>query len=478
MNRTLQLAQDKTAALEKANAILATMETEKRSAMTADEKTNFDAHMAEAAGIAATIERHEKMATSGFSNIPNDGGRSGASLEVRDNGVDKPWGPAQQANETKAQRQDRLMLGFGEYLTAVRKGTLSRMTSDGVDPRLMALNADYEKRASAAGSSEMVPSDGGFLIAPDFANEILMLVHATGLVYPRTRKLPLSEFTNAIKIPAVDEQSRKDGFRWGGVMCFWENEAQQLVGSKPTVALLEFVLTKLTGLYYATNEVLADTRLLGAIVMQAFGEEMSFKLDDGIIRGTGAGQLYGILNSPALITVAKETGQQAATIVLNNIAKMWARLWNRSRPNSVWLVNQDVEPQLNTLNMAVGTGGIPVYLPPGAGVFGPLAAPPLIGTDNATGGSSGTLYGRPVIAIEQASTLGTVGDILLVDLDQYLMAEKGGLQTASSMHVRFLTDEMTYRWIYRTSGMGWWKNPLTPSQGTNTLSPFIALAAR
>ncbi len=479
-NRLLTLKQDKTAALDAANAILAKLETEKRSAMTAEERTEFDALHQKASDIAATIVAYEKQATA-TGNIPNDGPRTGIVSDVTDNAAKRPFGPEQAANETKLQRHRRLELGFGEYLNAVRKSTTARTSGGEMDVRLLELNKAYEKRAAVAGSSESVPSDGGFLVYPDFANEILMLAHETGLIHPRTRKLPLSEFTNSIKIPAVDEQSRKDGYRWGGVQMFWENEAQQLTGSKPTISLVEMVTKKLTGLYYATDEILADSRLLGAVVMKAFSEEMGFKLDDGVIRGTGNGQLLGILNCPALITVNKEAGQAASTIVAANIQKMWGRLWNRSRPNAVWLINQDIEQQLNTLNVQGANGGIiPIYLPPGASVFGGLAGNPLAGgaTDLGTGGSSGTLLGRPVIAVEQASTLGTVGDIMLVDLDQFLMMDKGDMQTATSVHVRFLTDEQTFRWIYRVDGQPWWKTVLQPAQGSTTLSPFIALQAR
>lgn len=478
MNRILQLQQDKTAATDKANAILSLSRTENR-ALTADEQSAFDGHLVSAEQITNTIKAEERMAAiAGNAHTDGPQGR----VDVIDNNLDRPWvRKADKTNETQAERRSRVFDGFGEYLKAVQMGTISRVTGLSVDSRLMELNDSFQKRASAAGASEMVPTDGGFLIAPDFSQELLMLIHETGLVYPLTRKLPLSEFTNAIKIPAIDEQSRKDGFRFGGVQCFWENEGQQLVGSKPTFALLELITKKLTGLYYATNELLADSRLLGAVVMQAFGEEMGFKLDDGVIRGTGAGQLAGILTSPSLITVPKVSGQANATFILNNVQQMWARLWNRSRLNAVWLINQDVEPELNNLNMQTATGGttaFPVYLPPGVGTFGPLAGSPLAGTTAGFGRNGGTLYGRPVITIEQAATLGTPGDVMLVDLQQFLMIDKGPMQAASSMHVRFLTDEMTYRWIYRTDGAPWWKVPILPAQGTNTLSPFIALAQR
>ena len=237
-------------------------------------------------------------------------------------------------------------------------------------------------------------------------------------------------------------------------------------------------LKKLTGLYYTTNELLADTRVLGAFVMRAFSQELGFKLDQGVISGTGAGQLQGILNTPSLVTVAIEAGQATKTILIQNIQKMWGRMWTPSRANAVWLINQDMEQQLNQLVMTVGTsGGVPVFIPAGSGVFGAMSAPPLVSAKGLSG-IAGTLLGRPVYVVEQASTLGTLGDIMLADFQQYLMIKKDGLQTATSMHVRFLTDELAYRWVYRTDGQSWFKTPVTPYSGTNTLSPFVTLASR
>ena len=89
-----------------------------------------------------------------------------------------------------------------------------------------------------------------------------------------------------------------------------------------------------------------------------------------------------------------------------------------------------------------------------------------------------SIYGRPVVVVEQCATVGTPGDIILADYSQYVMADKGDMQSAISMHVRFLTDEATYRWIYRCDSSPTWHTPLVPFQGTNSMSPFIALATR
>ena len=111
----------------------------------------------------------------------------------------------------------------------------------------------------------------------------------------------------------------------------------------------------------------------------------------------------------------------------------------------------------------VGVGGLPAYMPPGG-----LSASPY-----------GTLKGRPVIPIEQCAALGTAGDIILADFSQYVTCTKGGIQTASSIHLNFKYDETTFRWVYRADGQPTWNAPLTPYKDTGeTQSPFVVLAAR
>lgn len=460
MNPLLQLKQNRAAALDAANAIMANAATR---ALTAQEQTDFDATMLSVDGINATMERAERLASHG--NIISDAPAAGRQpAQARENILDKPFGPEARSGESKRQRDYRIAAGMGEQLLAVRSAAFSPQSTD---PRLLELN----KRA-AAGGSEAVLSDGGFLIQPDFSEEIMDISHETGLVYTLGRYLPLSDATNAIKIPGIDEQSRADGSRWGGVRMFWENEADALISSKPKFRLIELVTKKLTGLYYATDEVIKDAAMLGATVTRAFGEEVGFKMDDSAINGDGSGKPQGILNSGALITIAKESGQAAATLVFQNVTKMWYRLTARSRGRAVWFVNQDVEQQLLQMSLAVGTGGSSVVT--GVAAAGPAIYIPAGIQGNATA----LLFGRPVIAIEQCQTLGTVGDIILADMSQWVYVDKGNPQQATSMHVRFLTDEMTFRWIYRVDGQSIWHTALTPFKGTNTQSPFVTLGAR
>ena len=89
-----------------------------------------------------------------------------------------------------------------------------------------------------------------------------------------------------------------------------------------------------------------------------------------------------------------------------------------------------------------------------------------------------TLGTLPVIPVEYCSTVGTVGDIMLVDLDQYLLVDRGQPEFASSIHVRFIQGETTFRATYEVDRQPTWRTALTPMNGNNTLSPFVALATR
>lgn len=227
---------------------------------------------------------------------------------------------------------------------------------------------------------------------------------------------------------------------------------------------MEMTLKKLAGLLYASDELLEDTTALESWAGQAFGQEFGFMLDDAILRGTGVGQPLGILNSPALVTVAAEGGQGADTIVLQNVLKMYAAFWSPGLTSAAWIINSEIMPQLAVMKLDVGTGGAPVYLPANG-----LADAPF-----------GRLFGLPMLHAEQSSALGDVGDIMLVDLKEYLVIEKGGIKTASSIHVRFDYDETAFRFVLRIDGQPIWNVPITPYKGAagSLKSPYVTLAAR
>lgn len=399
---------------------------------------------AEAVAIRADIDRHTKL---------------------RDQMRSEPVNQVDQRVDTSA----RPVASMGEHLQLVLASSSGPFaakigTSPSAAHARLQEAAEYQRiKAAATGSNVAVPSEGGYLVGEATSGEFLRNVHETGVLMSRVTRRPVPMGVSTLKFRGIDETSRADGSRLGGVQAFWDGEGDTLTGSQPKFKWVEISPKKLTGLYYATGELMRNVAGLSEDARSWFTEEMGFKIDDAIINGDGAGKPLGILNSDSLVSVSKETGQAATTVVYENIVKMYARTWVRSRPNLTWLINQDVEPQLHTMSLSVGTGGVPVYLPAGGAAGSPLAS----------------LYGRPVVAIEQAATLGTVGDLILADLTQYIVGEQGGIEVAVSEHVRFLNDEVAFRFILHIDGQPRLDSALTPFKGTgNTVSPFVALATR
>jgi len=339
----------------------------------------------------------------------------------------------------------------GEFYQAVMHAATPGRT---VDPRL--------STRAATGLSESVPSDGGFLVDTEMSNILLKNVWDSGMILPKIKKVTLSGNKNSMTFNGIDETSRVDGSRAGGILAYWLSEAGEKTPSKPKFRRISLKLNKLIGLCYATDENLDDAPALAQIIKEGFKEEFDFRLTDAIINGTGGGQPLGILSAGCMVSVGKETGQAADTIVFENINKMWSRLMARSRPNAIWVINQDCEPQLNRMSIAVGTGGVPVYMPAGGASASPYSS----------------LFGRPVVPIEHCATLGDTGDIMLCDFSKYQAIDKGGMQSDVSIHVRFIFDEQVFRFTYRFDGEPVLGSAITPFKGTNTLSHFVKLDER
>jgi len=354
-----------------------------------------------------------------------------APATAHDNKEDKPW-----KNSI-------------EFFAAVIGAGKVAMSGGDIDPRLHRL---------ASGANESIGSEGGFLVETDTSAELLKKAYTVGALASKCRQIPISTNANGTKINGVDETSRVTGSRYGGLQSYWAAEAQTVTSSFPKFRKIELNLKKLFALVYATEEQLADGPQLKQFVDEAVPAEIAFMLDAAIFSGTGAGQPLGVLTSAAFASVAKEVGQAAATVVTSNIAKMFGRMWAGSMANAEWFINQDVFQQLPQMSIS----NQPIFTPPGGFSTSPF----------------GTLLGRPINMVEQASTLGTQGDIGLLDLSQYALAIKGGVNAQSSMHVRFLFDEQVFKFTMRVDGQPMWASALTPFKGTATQSPFIFLDTR
>ncbi len=423
-----KLRQELADARAKAKAINGLAATENRS-LTDAEQAEFDAEIALCGKLQGQIASQEALL-----EIERTAPGAVASItDVHDRATDKPWG------------------SFVEQMTAVRDHANSKGTR--TDPRLY---------AAALGGNESVDSEGGFLVAPEFAPGVWQRTYDASNLASRCFDQPMTR-SNKLTVNAVDEDSRADGSRWGGIASFWLGENQPYTSSQPKFRQMELVAKKLIALTYATEEQLVDGPAFAAYVDKVVPLELAFRTDDGIYNGTGAGMPLGFMNSGALLTVSPASGETTPTLSNTDVFEMYKRMWAPSRKSAVWFINQDVEDMLWNLTRGSGTAVELLYKGPG---------------QNGNNGQYGTLMGRPVVPVEYAATLGTPGDIVFADMSQYYLARRSGVQMDTSIHVQFLTDQQAFRWKLRLDGQPAWKKPLTPKNGTNTLSPFIALGAR
>lgn len=346
---------------------------------------------------------------------------------------------------------------FAEFAQAVARAEKSPRS---VDKRLIAL----EVKAAGDGLTEGVDSEGGFLVPTEFRTMLLKLAEEKSNLMARCMDVPMQ--VGSINIPYIKGVDRSGGYIHGAIKLYWVAEEAAKDSSKPKFGQVTLNLHELVGLAYTSNQILEDSPIsLEPLLTQCFSDAFAWTMDNVLLNGTGAGQPMGILVAPCLVAITKETGQPADTILFQNIVKMESRLLPASEKTAVYLANKNTFPQLATMVIAVGTGGVPVYLP----------------ANGVAGRPYQTLMGRPLIFTEHCRKLGDKGDIYLADFSQYLLGQKKGrgIKADTSMHLKFDYDQMAFRFTFRVDGQPWLPSAVTPRYATSdTLSPFITLDTR
>ena len=435
MNKRLQaLLQRKAAAVDKMKTIRTAAGDE---IFTAEQTTAFDAARAEAEQISSAIVQEQAAIEAERTLVLPEGAR----IES---------GQPQAANDPR-----RGFAQFGDYLAAVRGASIRPAATD---ERLMigAALSSYANEATAA--------DGGYLVPPQYATEILNVINSGESVFSRVRQIPVSG--NRLVIPATEQTAHGTT----GVQAYWTAEAAAMTQSKPVIATRDIQLEELTCLVPATERLLEDSTAAGALIQMLAGEVMAFQIDNAIVAGTGTGQPQGIVAANCAVSVAKETSQVAATIVAENVLKMWTRLAPSSRSRAVWLAHTDCDLQLMQMHVKVKN----VAGSENVGGVGTPWMPP----NGLSGSPYATLLGRPIIPVESCSALGTVGDLILADLSQYIAITKGGVKADQSMHFWFDQNTRAFRFTMRVGGQPWLSAAIARKNGTSTLSHFVTLATR
>lgn len=345
---------------------------------------------------------------------------------------------------------------LGEFLCAV--GRSARRDAK-PDERLEALSVANRRNFTEAISSA-AGWTGGYLLPVGFTTAMLRDTMVTA-EYPLLRNatfVPMT--TDKMSIPVFADSSHANsplGIEWQTVA---ENEAFTQRDVK--VESRSLVCHKRGAKFYLSNELVMDggpTTL--SIIGEALRSSLLWDMEDQLWNSTAG--ITGALNCGSALEIAAETGQAAATIVTENLAKMYARMLPFRYNSAIWVSNQKCIPQLASLNVTLGATSEGVGFV--SGPRGAMLEPP------------NNLFGRPLFYSECLSTLGTSGDIVFIDPKLYAVGVRLDPVVESSIHERFGNDQVTYRVKYRAGGVPLLRETFTPANG-DTCAWLVKIATR
>lgn len=406
--------------------------------LTADERTRRDAIFAEIDTVAADISAEERLMDQErvVATVPQrQQVTPAASVTVRDRAEDDEWAGFH---------------GAADFGLAVR---MAGLPNGRVDPRLAAIGGRGGVQGAAPSNPMLEGGAEGWMVPAALSTRVFDLMLDESSLLDAMDPEPTD--SNAVDIEA-DETTP-----WGasGVRAFWRGENTAMTGTKMVPKMETVRLHELYAFVSASEELLEDAPRLENRLTVKSASAIRWKADEAVAFGTGSGQPLGFVNAGGTVTQTKESGQTAATIVTANVLKMYSRLL-ADGGSPFWLANRDTVPQIAILTI----GNQPIYTSPNSGIQG---AP------------NGSLLGLPIRYSEHAQTVGTKGDLTLVNPAGYYAAiKRGGVKFASSIHLYFDYNATAYRWTFRLGGQPYLSAPVSAAKGSNSKSHFVTLETR
>jgi HK97 family phage major capsid protein len=425
-----ELLQKRSDTLTRMRAILDLVEDEKRE-MTEDESKEYNTLDASVDKQNEAIEREKKL----------------MDMETRKEEVVNPLPFIVKKHGDKDPEKE--FKNIGEYFWAIA----ARHYDHRQDKRLDGLREKTEQREQSFGTGTM----GGFALPEQFRPEIWQVDPQQAIVRPRATVLPAGDPPDArLTMPALDQTAAQNIY--GGVIMTHGGEAITLTETDAHLKQITMEPKKIAGYIVCTSELLnnwgaASSFITGQMQKARIGME-----DYDFLRGDGINKAIGVINAPCAVNYNRAVN---SAIDMVDITGMYARLKMGGSP--VWLASQTTIPQLVTMADA-GTHSVWLASGGGTGQNGlALPMPP-------------TLMGYPVIFADRLPGLGSKGDLMLVDLNYYLIKEGSGPDVALSTELLFLSDRVVFRITWRVDGKPWLTEALGLEGSTgNTVSPFVIL---
>ena len=328
------------------------------------------------------------------------------------------------------------------------------------------LNGQKFVPVTKSGLAEAAGNTGGFMVAPQFYMNLLRLSVEEAKVRPRCTTIPMNSRT--LFVPALDHSitpATGTTAYLGGLLASWQPEAATISQTQPKFRQIELVARDLVFTMVASNQLLQDSAIaLDTLLTTLFTEGMAWFYDYYILRGDGASQPRGLLNSNAGFT---QVSTGSAVFTLEDAANMMSHLLSQSWDNAVWIMHPSVLPQLITMSAGGTTSNYLVWLNPSpySGEGGPAAQKlPL-----------GFFMGLPIIFTEKLPALaaGSIGSVVLADLSKQLVGDRLAVQIESSPWPFFTSNQTVWRVIARWDSDNWLNAPVIQADGSYQMASIV-----
>lgn len=289
---------------------------------------------------------------------------------------------------------------------------------------------------------------GGIMIPTQFREEI-MQVSPQEAIFTDARVTALAAGDPpdaAIEVPALNQQAGSN--MYGGVEVVWTEEGGEKGETDVDIKGIRLEPKEVAGFIFATDKLLRNWRAAGAFFALQLRMALAADRDKKCMLGSGVGTPLGIVGAPATIAVARELANKISYADLCNMEDR-----ARDDGNLVWIASRRVRNQLRTIKDLAGQY---IWAGPREGIEGV------------------PLLGKPVLFNVRSPSLGSKGDIMLVDLKKYLVKHGSGPFIASSEHVEWKKNKTAIKAFLNVDGQPWQSGPFAEEDG-QTYSGFVAL---
>ena len=316
---------------------------------------------------------------------------------------------------------------FGRFIKM--GGDMGRAMAAGLD--IKEHNQSVKDHYKQAGLNEGILAEGGVYVPPEWSATTIEFAIQQSQILSQVWRLPMN--SNILRIPRLVQAA---GSYFGGVVFYTPGEGETKESTQPEFEQLSFEARKLVGIIYLTDELIADSIInivnyVTGLYTRAFQYEMERRVINGL-GGAANGPCTGINVDPAINIVPRSV---AGTVTFQDIINLDNSL-DENFTNLTWLSRKVTQ---NTLMGLRDLNNRPIYFADYAAAVGGSLHPP-------------TMFSYPIFRTRNVPQMGSTGDLILGDLSWYLLAMRQDLQIDQSIHVRFLQDELTIRFVMRFDG--------------------------